>query len=877
MEYYKLSEKEVLDALRTSEKGLSEEESKQRLKEYGENKLKEIKKTSAFEIFFRQFTDPLVLILIAAAIVSLLIKEFFDSYLILGIVVLNGFLGFYQEYKAEKSVELLKKLASLKSMVLRDSKIKEIYSTELVPGDIVIIETGDKVPADIRLIESNDLYINEASLTGESKPVHKELNKIDKDVAIADQKNMLFLGTIVTRGKGKGIIAATGMSTELGKIAGIVQETEAELTPLQVKLKELGKFITILILSIVTIITITGIYRGGTFLDMFLIGISLAVAAIPEGLPAVVTVALSIGTKKMIKRNVLIKKLTAVEALGSVTVICSDKTGTLTKGEMTVKRIFCNNKIIDIEGSGYSTSGRFLLDNKEFSSKELELLLKIGMLNNDSILQDHDFIGDPTEIALLVGAMKFNLKEEDLDKEYKRIDTVSFTSERKMMTTLHNHKNGNIVFSKGAIEILLKKCSRIYIGGMVRRLTTPLRQRILGVNNEFANNGLRVLGFAYKKFERNKISESDETNLVFLGMQAMIDPPREEAIEAVKKCKEAGIRVVMITGDNAITAKAVAKELGIQDGILKGEDLDKINLDDVVEKISVYARVNPEHKIKIVDALKKKGHIVAMTGDGINDAPALKKADIGVAMGKTGTDVSKDAASIILLDDNFASIVNAIEEGRGIYDNIKKFVNYLLSANLGEVLVLFFPLILGWKYMGKLAIPLIAVQLLWLNLVTDGLPALALGFDPAEENIMKRSPRKPDEKILSANMVWNIIVMSILMLTSVLYIFNYGLSESLIKAQTLALTTIVLLEFARVYVIRKEYKAKVFSNKYLVFAMVASTILQVLVNYPPLNVFLKLTPLNLVEWAYIAALVMVVFILSFISNKLIASLTKEQD
>ncbi len=877
MEYYKFSEKEALDSLKTNEKGLNEEEALRRLKEYGENKLKEIKRISVFELLLEQFTSPLVLILIGAAVASFIIREFIDSYLIFAIVLLNGFLGFVQEYKAEKAVELLKKLTSLKSMVVRDSKIKEIYSTGLVPGDIVLIEMGDKVPADLRIIESNDLYVNESSLTGESQPVHKSLARIDKNVAIADQKNMLFLGTIITRGKGKAVVAGTGMNTELGKIAGIVQETEAELTPLQVKLKQLGKFLSIFILLIVVVITFTGIYKGGTFFDMFLIGISLAVAAIPEGLPAVVTIALSMGTKKMIKRNVLVKKLTAVEALGSVDVICSDKTGTLTKGEMTVKKIFCDNKLIDIEGSGYSTSGRFLCNNKEFSSKELELILKIGLLNNDSILQDHEFIGDPTEIALLISALKFNLKREDLEKEYPRIDTVAFTSERKMMSTLHKHKNGNVIFSKGAVEILLKKCSRIYFGGMIRRLTTSLKERILEENNGFANNGLRVLGFAYKKFDRDKLAESDEGNLIFLGMQAMIDPPREEAIDAVKKCEEAGIRVVMITGDNAITAEAIAKELGIHDKVITGEELEKINLDDVVEDVSIYARVNPEHKIKIVDALKKKGHIVAMTGDGVNDAPALKKADIGVAMGKTGTDVSKDAASMIIVDDNFASIVNAIEEGRGIYDNIKKFVNYLLSANLGEVLVLFIPIMLGWQYLGKLVVPLVALQILWLNLVTDGLPALALGFDKPEEMIMKRPPRKTNERIISTNMFWNIITTSLLITAAVLYIFNYGLSTNLIKAQTLALTTIVMLEFARVYIIEKEYKAKLFSNKYLLFAIAFSIFLQLLVVYTPLNFLLKLMPLNLIDWVYILGLIVIVFIISYASNKLIARLTKETD
>ncbi|MBI2672942.1 cation-translocating P-type ATPase [Candidatus Woesearchaeota archaeon] len=872
MEYYRLSEKEALDSLRTNEKGLSQEEADKRLKEYGENKLKEIKRISVFELLLEQFTSPLVLILIGAAVASFIIKEFIDSYLIFAIVILNGFLGFVQEYKAEKAVELLKKLTSLKSMVVRDSKIKEVYSTELVPGDIVLVEMGDKVPADLRIIESSDLYVNEASLTGESQPVHKSLAKIEKSVAIADQKNMLFLGTIITRGKGKAVVAGTGMNTELGKIAGIVQETETELTPLQVKLKQLGKFLSVFILLIIVVITFTGIYKGGTFFDMLLIGISLAVAAIPEGLPAVVTIALSIGTKKMIKRNVLVKRLTAVEALGSVDVICSDKTGTLTKGEMTVKKIFCDNKLIDIEGSGYSTSGRFLSSNKEFSSKELELILKIGLLNNDAVLQDHEFIGDPTEIALLISALKFNLKKEDLEKEYPRIDTVAFTSERKMMSTLHKHKNGNVVFSKGAVEILLKKCSRIYFGGMVRRLTAPPE-----ANNGFANNGLRVLGFAYKKSEKDRVSESDENNLIFLGMQAMIDPPREEAIDAVKKCKEAGIRVIMITGDNAITAEAVAKELGIHDKVITGEELEKINLDEVVEDISIYARVNPEHKIKIVDALKKKGHIVAMTGDGVNDAPALKKADIGVAMGKTGTDVSKDAASMILVDDNFASIVNAIEEGRGIYDNIKKFVNYLLSANLGEVLVLFIPIMLGWQYLGKIAVPLVAVQLLWLNLVTDGMPALALGFDKPEEMIMRRQPRKTNEKIISANMFWNIIATSLLITAAVLYIFNYGLSVNLVKAQTLALTTIVMLEFARVYIIEKEYKARLFSNKYLLFAIAFSIFLQLLVVYTPLNFLLKLMPLNLMDWAYIIGLVIVVFVISYLSNKLITILTKETD
>jgi len=839
---------QVLKELKTTAKGLSQAEADERLKQYGLNEIKEAKKVSPFEIFINQFNSIVIWILIAATIISAFLKEYVDSIVILIILILIAVLGFVQEYRAERAIEALKKLASLKAIVLRDGQKIEINTKFLVPGDIVVLETGDKVPTDSRLIEVFNLQTQEAALTGESQPVKKNTNELEEKTAIADRKNMVFSGTIIVSGRAKAAVAATGMQTEIGKIATLIQEVKPEPTHLQKKLDQLGKWLAILVAVVVIIVFTVGIaVHEASMIDMFIVAVSLAVAAIPEGLPAVVTISLALGTQRMLKRNALVRRLPSVETLGSVTAICTDKTGTLTVNEMTVKKIFANAKIIDVTGAGYETKGQFLHKNKPANIDDIGLLLRIGALNNNADLKDSNLIGDPTEGALIVSAAKAGLIKEELEIEYKRIDEIEFTSERKMMTTIHKHHGEKIAYVKGAPEVVLRFCNYVYINGKVKKLTEEMKKEILEVNKEFADDALRVLGFAYKTI----VDTEPEKNLVFVGLQGMIDPPRDEVKAAIEKCEKAGIKVIMITGDHEITANAIAKEIGLTGKSITGQQLDEIrNLEDIVEEIAIFARVNPEHKIRIIDALKKKGHIVAMTGDGVNDAPALKKADIGVAMGITGTDVSKEASSMILTDDNFASIVNAVEEGRGIYDNIKKYVEYLLSSNLGEILTIFIAIVIG------LPLPVVAIQILWINLVTDGLPALALSVDPNDPKIMARKPRNPKEGIITNFMTLRMVITGTIMMLSTLIIFKFYRPESnLVYAQTMAFTVLVMLQMFNVMNTRSEktslFEMGIFSNKYLVLAIISSILFQFAIIYTPLSRFLKTAPLGFFDWIII--------------------------
>ena len=874
MDFYKKEVKDVLSELKSSLKGLTEDEANRRLLEYGYNELKEGKKISVLKLFFGQFNSFVVYILIAALVISLFFKEYIDFIVIGVILILNAVLGFVQEYNAEKSIQALKKLARHNVVVIRNEKLKKIESKNIVPGDVIVLETGDRVSCDARIIESNELQTQEASLTGESNPVLKKIDVIKKECGIADQNNMVFSSTIITNGRGKAIAVNTGMHSEIGKIAKLIEDVKPELTPLQIRLNKLGKTLGYIIIIVVIAVFFSGIFKGGKFLDMLLIGVSLAVAAIPEGLPAVVTISLAVGIKKMVKKNVLIRKLPAVETLGSVSVVCSDKTGTLTKNEMTVEKIYVNNKTIDVTGSGYNKIGRFLYNEREVKDQELELLLRIGVLCNNTIFQnERELIGDPTEGALIISAAKFGIKKNELDNKYLRLKEEFFTSERKLMSTLNKLNKNYIVLSKGAVEKILDISDRIYENGRVRKITEKDKTKILKIHQEFAAKALRVLGFAYK--ESNKL---EEKNLIFVGMQGMIDPERDEVKISIEKCEKAGIRVIMITGDHSITAKAIGDKLGIKGDVLTGEEIDKLkNLDDVIEKYDIYARVNPEHKIKIVEALKRKGEIVAMTGDGINDAPALKKADIGIAMGITGTDVAKESSDMILLDDNFATIVNAIEEGRGIYDNIKKFVNYLLSSNIGEVMILFAALLIGFRFNDSIAIPLLAVHLLWINLVTDGFPALALGLDAPDSTIMEKPPRKPKENMVSKNMWYNIMLMGLLMTLLSLFLFDRYLKFDLIKAQSIVFTTIVVLEMVRIYMVESIYKKNLFSNKYLLLAVGISMGLQLVVLYTGLSKYLKVVALNLADWLFIIVGVAVVFVLSRIGYYYIKNITGEFD
>jgi Ca2+-transporting ATPase len=855
MEYYKESVEDVLEELKSSERGLSEEEGRLRLQRYGFNELKEAKKKSKLKIFLRQFRSFLIWILVAAVVISAVIGDYIESLVILFILLVNAIIGFLQEYKAEKAIEALKRLAGLKADVLRGTR-KNIDARLLVPGDIIFLKAGDKVPADARLVEVANLETQESSLTGESTPVQKKADVL-KRAGLADQTNMVFSGTTVTRGRARAVVVRTGMSTEIGGIAKLLEESADELTPLQVKLDVFAKYIGFATIGISAVVFLLTVLRGEPVLAMFETAVSLAVAAVPEGLPAIVTISLALGVQRMVKRNALVRRLPSVETLGSTTVICSDKTGTLTCDQMTVRKIFVDNQIIEVSGEGYSTEGGF----SRKLNDDAKLLLRIGALCSDAELGHKEFRGDPTEAALIVSAEKAGIKKFELERDYPRIDEIPFDSERKLMSTVHKIGSERVTYTKGAVDVILKISSRILANGKIRKLTEGEKKKILQVNEGFAKEALRVLGFAFKPVKK-KASEKD---LIFVGMQGMIDPARPEVKAAIDDCKRAGIRVVMITGDHKATAEAIAKQLGIRGRAVSGEDLDRIrNLDKHVEDIAVYARVNPAHKIRIVKALKKKGHIVAMTGDGANDAPALKDADIGVAMGITGTDVSKEASDMILTDDNFTSIRNAVEEGRAIYDGIRKFIFFLLSSNLSEVLVILLAILMGLK------LPLVAIQILLVNLITDGLPALALGVEPADKGIMRRKPRKKSEHIINKEMLTRLIPVALIISIGTLALFVWALlsrgwsfgqqlssaSPAYLYAITVAFTALVMFEMFNALNAKSEKGSslpKLFSNKYLLLAIALSIGIQCLVIYSPLSTWFHTTALSLKDWIIILA------------------------
>ena len=848
MEYYNKNIKEVMEKFNSSESGLASDKIKRKLKKYGFNELKKKKKINALKIFLRQFKSFIIYILIAAVIISLIAKENVDAVVISIILIINTILGFIQEYKAEKAIEALKKLVTFNVKVKRNNKLEEIDAKEIVPGDILVVEAGDKIAADARLIKTYNLETQEASLTGESTPVVKTSNRLTGKLIVADKKNILFSGTNISKGKGEAIVIGTGMNTEIGKIAEMIQEDGKE-TPLQKSLQILGKKIGMVVVIIAVIVFVAGVLRNGTNIpEMLLISVALAVAAVPEGLPAVVTICLALGVQRMVKKNALVRRLHSVETLGSTSVICTDKTGTLTKNEMTVKEVFVNNKIIHVKGVGYKTQGDFLYNNKKINVEEVQLLTKIGLLCNDSELEDSEVIGDPTEAALIVSAEKSGL-HKNLKNKIKRINEIPFDSKRKRMTTVHLISNKKIAFMKGAPDVLLKLCNRININGKIKRLDEKEKEKILKINNQFADNALRVLGFAYKEV-KEKVKEED---FIFTGLQGMIDPPRSEVVESIKKCKKAGIRVIMITGDHKNTAVAIGNRIGLKGKAITGEEIDKIDLDKIVEDVNIYARVNPEHKVKILEALKKKDYVVAMTGDGVNDAPALKKSDIGIGMSITGTEVAKESSDMLLLDDNFASIVNAVEEGRGIYDNIKKFVEYMLSTNLGEVLTIFIAIMVG------LPLPLIAIQILWINLLTDGFPALALSVDPVEKGVMERKPRKKSEKIIPRSTAVRMLFVGVIMMAGTLFVFDKFLPD-VPYARTMAFSTLMVFQMFHVLNVRVKHSAfkRLFNNKWLLFAILSSILLKIVVIYTPLNVYFKTVPLLAVHWLYVVGIASIV-------------------
>ncbi|MGQ9721350.1 MAG: calcium-transporting P-type ATPase, PMR1-type [Candidatus Jordarchaeum sp.] len=859
-------------ALKTGLSGVKKEEAKRRLEEFGPNILQERKGPSALRIFAEQFKNYLIMILIAASIIAIFLGDLTDAFVISVVVILNALLGFYQEYRAEKSIEALKKLTAPRAIVIREGHEEEIPASELIPGDLVIIETGDRVPADIRISESTKLEIDESILTGESIPVKKRVERLEvKNLPVSDRSNMAYMSTIVTRGRGNGYVVSTGMKTEIGRIAELIQTVEHEETPLQIKLKDLAKKLTYAVILICVIVFLTGILRQENIFDMFLAAVGLAVAAIPESLPAVVTITLALGVQRMAKRNAVIRKLPAVQTLGSATIICSDKTGTFTKNEMTVTKLYTNNNVYDVTNIGYNPKGEFYHEDSKVNPREipsLELLLTIGTLCNNAKLEKNEtwhIIGDPTEGALIVAAEKAGLKQEELGKQFPRVGEIPFESERKIMSTIHKTPEGKkIAYVKGAAEIILNLSSKKYSDGQIRELTTKEKTELLKINQNMASDALRVLAMAYRELPeeyQEYTTENVEKDLIFVGFEGMLDPPREEAIMAVQTSKKAGIKVVMITGDNEFTARSIARKLGLLEGdskVLTGADLENMSeaqLDEVVQEVAVYARVSPEHKLRIVKSLQKKDHIVAMSGDGVNDAPALRKADIGVAMGITGTDVAKEASDMILVDDNFASSVAAVEEGRTIYNNIKKTVYFLLSTNAGEILTIFIGLIIG------LPIPVIAVQILWINLVTDSFPALALSVDPPEKGVMFRHPRDPGEPVITKRMLYNMVGVGTLMCVStlLLYSFTLGVFSSfginyaeLELARTIAFTNLVFLQLFNAFNTRSRresiFKIGLFSNKYLVLGTIISVVLQLAVVYlPPLQILFRTVSLSPLE------------------------------
>ncbi len=882
--WHEMSMGNVLKDLGTTEKGLAESEAKTRLGKYGLNEIKRKRKISKLKILLNQFTSPLVIILIIATLLSALIGEILDAIVILIILLFNAVFGFFQEYKAEKTIEALKKLTAPEAMVVREGKTKRIPSNMLVPGDIVMLEQGTKIPADMRITKGVELKIDESALTGESVSVSKYAEGI-KCKTLAEMASMAFMGTIVTYGRGYGVVVNTGMKTEIGKIAKMVEEAGEQATPLQERLKVFGKKLGFIVIAISIIVIAIGILRGHALMEMVTTGIALAVAAIPEGLPAVVTITLAVGLKRLAKHKALVKKLPAVESLGSTSVICADKTGTLTKNEMTVRKIWYKDRLIEVTGKGFEPTGDFLFDEKRIDpikDKTLSLLLKTGALCNNAQLENDEsweIVGDPTEGALVVLSKKAGLDKEALEKQNPRLHEIPFASERKMMSTVNKSENRNILYVKGAPETILDLCTKIYENGRIKKLTKNEKNMILDLNQNLANEALRVLAFAYREVKTKKFDEKLEKDLVFVGLAGMIDPPRPDVEESIKLCKQAGIKTVMITGDHKNTALAIAKEIGLfEEGkkSLTGAELDSISdekLEDMIEDISVYARVDPKHKVRIVNAFKKKGHIIAMTGDGVNDAPALKNADIGIAMGIKGTDVAKEASDMILADDDFSNIVRAVEGGRHIYDNIKKFIYYLLSSNIGEVSVVFLAMLLFVDPSGSALLPLLAVHLLWINLVTDGPPALALGIDPPSPDIMNRPPRNPKEKILSKGAIRFLIMIGIIMCIGTLGVFYWGLGVSLDKARTLAFTTLVIYEMFNVINCRSlkysMFKIGVFSNRKLIYAIAASIILQLLVIYvPAIQIGFKTVSLGLLDWLVIVAVSSTVLIITQLKLKL---------
>ena len=859
--WFNKSSSDILQELDTDLlSGLSQEEAKHRLEKNGKNILASKKKKSLLQLFWAQINDSMIYILIFAAIISAILGEYSDSLIILLVILINATIGIVQESKAEKALEALKQLSTPKAVVKRDKEIIEIPSEDVVVGDIVIIDAGRYIPADLRLVESANLKIEESAFTGESVPAEKDANYLieDENVSIGDKHNMAFMSTLATYGRGIGVVVETGMNTEIGKIAKMLDETEENTTPLQKRLAKLGKVLGFAALGICALIFIISIIQGRDIFETLLTAISLAVAAIPEGLPAIVAIVLAMGVQRMIKENAIIRKLPAVETLGSVNIICSDKTGTLTQNKMTVTKIYSDNNLVDI-------------DKTNLESNTNKILIDGMILCNDATLTENNQSGDPTEIALLEVGSLFNLRKLDLDNNYKRINEIPFDSDRKLMTTVNRYNDHITTFTKGAIDSILKISSKALINGNIVPLSDSLKKSIIENADKMSNDALRVLACAYKNIDSETFDVATlENDLIYVGMMGMIDPPRLEVKDSIDLCKSAGITPVMITGDYKNTAFAIAKELGIANSLeqsISGAEIDKFSDSEFADKIKdyrVFARVSPEHKVKIVKAFKSHGNIVSMTGDGVNDAPSLKAADIGVAMGITGTDVAKGAADMILTDDNFTTIVSAVEEGRNIYNNIRKSIIFLLACNFGEIITLFLAILLNWET------PLLPIHILWINLITDSFPALSLGVDPGDKAVMNKAPREPNESLFSDNLGFFLIFNGILIGLLTLIGFKIGehlYSNSLLHAQTMAFIVLSISQLFFSLTMRNNrknlFQLGVFTNKYLIASLLLGVLIQVLIlNISPIATLFKVYSLSLKDWSIVIGLSLVPFILN---------------
>ncbi|MGB7634557.1 MAG: cation-translocating P-type ATPase [Nitrososphaeraceae archaeon] len=903
-DWHSMSRDQVMQYLQTRLEGLTPREANERLRVYGSNEIRAERGISRAAVFTKQFKDPLIIILLIATAISAFVGELIDSTIIIAIVLLAVTVAFIQEYKSEKAIEALKKMSAATCRVIRNNEESIIDATRLVPGDIILISAGDKVPADAYLIESHNLEANEAPLTGESLPVGKTVAVLSKDTPLVDRKNIVYTTTIIIYGRGKAVVFATAMDTELGKVATEVQTIDVQKTPFELKIKHTAKVLSVIMLIVVGIVSIFAFSRGLQLLEMLVWGISLAVAAVPEALPAVITASLTVGTYRMAKRNAVVRRLPAVEVLGSTTIICSDKTGTLTRGEMTVRNLYVYDKSAQVTGAGYGLEGGIV--DSHVDKNDLMLLAKTAVLCNDANIDfkgvKADLTGDPTEIALLVFAYKSGIRKDKMNSEFPRVQEIPFSSERKMMTTIHrrscNNNNDNIsssrkyeAYIKGACEVVLSHCSEIAVDNKSLSLTDDMRDRILAANDDMATRGLRVLALAYKHLNEYHLSQEDvEQNLLFLGLVGMMDPPRKEVVDSIAQCKNAGIDVVMITGDHKLTALTVAREIRIIDdksmikhdmGVaVSGQELETMDVASLSEKadyIKIYSRVSPEHKLKIVQSLKNKGHIVAMTGDGINDAPALKAADIGIAMGITGSQVAKESASIILADDNFATIVSAIKEGRTIFDNVKKYLVYLLSVNLGEIIILAFSVIMGWP------LPLLAKHILFINLATDGSPAIALGLEPHEPDVMRRKPRDPKESVFFGIRKWLITIPIILAITSlllfvyVLQVSGWDSSLAIAKGRTMVFGVLVFFELFFALSCRSFthniHELRFFGNKMLLYSLIGeSVVILFIMNYPPMQELFDFVPLQLGDWI----LLLLLATTGFVYSEIIKLLTRKK-